>query len=427
SCRDGGRRRARPGRAVRIAGLAREETGETVRVAADVIWEDTERAPRRIHFETTEPFGAALTASPHAFLTAAIVPALRAGEARVAIEGAVCPQLRDGLTTVMQVLNRWWGPARRLVAIEPRDGFCPAVPPTPTRTGMFLSGGFDSLTTLRENRRSFPLDHPAAVRDALFVYGFDMGGPGDGDQTAFFEASAAALGPVAAETQVELIPVRTNLRELDPDGAAWPDEWFGSAAAAVAHAFSTRLSEVLIAASLDIKSLEPIGSHPLLDPSLSSAGLRVIHHGAHLSRLQKIRTVAQWDTALASVRVCWAGIQPGGPLNCGRCRKCLRAMLGLLVIGKLAEARSFPVREITPAMLEPARIDNAHLLGFYRELLDPLRTIGRDDLRAVIERKIGAFERSADWARETGVKGTLRRLDRTYLGGVFLRLARRVG
>jgi hypothetical protein len=411
---------------VRIENLRREEIGQTVRAAADVIWEDTERPPCRIHFETPEPFGADLTASPHAFLTAAIVPALRAGEARVAIEGAVCPELRDGLTTVMQVLNRWWDPARRVVAIEPRDGFRPSVPPARARTGMLLSGGFDSLTTLRENRRSFPLDHPAAVRDGLFIYGFDMGGPGDGDQTAFFETAAAALGPVAAETQVELIPVRTNLRELELDGASWPDEWFGSAAAAVAHAFSNRLSQILIAATLDIKSLEPIGSHPLLDPSLSSAGLRVIHHGAHLSRLQKIRIVAEWETALASVRVCWAGIGPGGPLNCGRCRKCLRAMMGLLVIGKLDQARSFPVREITPAMLEPARLDSPQLLGFYRELLDPLRAIRRDDLRAVIEDKIGAFEKLTEWKRERGVKGALRRLDRKYLGGVFLRLARLV-
>lgn len=411
---------------MRITNLARERHGERARIAADVVWETIDRPRSRIHFETIEPFAADLELDPHAFLLAAIVPAFRAGEARVAIEGSVCPRVRDGLATVMQVLAEWYGAARPLPTIEPRDGFTPATPCPRPRTGMFLSGGVDSLAMLRGNRLDYPLDHPGSVRDCFFVYGFDIGSPGSGDQTAFFEQARRSLAPVVEDARIDLIPVYTNLRILDPEGHAWPDEWFGIATASVAHAFSGRISSALIASSLDIKGLVPVGSHPILDQYFSSAGLQIIHGGAHLSRIQKIRLVADWPPALKSVRVCWAGVRVGGPLNCGQCRKCMRTMLGFLAIGKLDQADTFPVRQITPPMLHVIHVDNAHLLGFAQELIEQLRAIGRHDLADGLAALNADYVERSRWEKDVGWRGAVRRFDRIYLGGRLLRASRLV-
>jgi len=409
---------------MRITNLAREQHGERARVAADVVWETIDRPTSRIHFETIEPFAPDLALDPHAFLLAAIVPAFRAGEARIAIDGAVCPRLRNGLETVMQVLAQWYDSVRTLPKIEPRDGFRPPMPCPRPRTGMFLSGGVDSLAMLRCNRLDYPMDHPGSVRDCFFVYGFDIGMPGAGDQTSFFEQARRSLLPVIQDAGAELIPVYTNLRILDPEGSAWPDEWFGIATASVAHAFSGRISSALIAASLDIKGLVPVGSHPFLDQYFSSAGLQIIHDGAHMSRLQKIRLVADWAPALKSVRVCWAGVKVGGPLNCGQCRKCMRTMLGFLAIGKLDQAETFPVRQITPTMLHVIHIDNAHLLGFSNQLIENLRAIGRQDLADGLAKLNDAYVRRSRWEKDLGWRGALRRFDKKYLGGCLIRASR---
>ncbi|HUG36072.1 MAG TPA: hypothetical protein VML54_03925, partial [Candidatus Limnocylindrales bacterium] len=248
---------------------------------------------------------------------------------------------------------------------------------------------------LCRNRQSFPRDHPSAVRDCLFAYGFDIGTPAAGDQTEFFESAVGALRAVTDEAGASLIPVWTNLRHLDPDGRAWPTEWYGLAAASIAHALAPRLSRVLLAGGLDVGRLMPAGGHPMLDPYFGSAGLQVVHDGAHLSRVEKMRLVADWDVAIQNVRVCWAGIQTGGPFNCGRCHKCLLTMMGLVALSRLDRALSFPVREVTPAMLGDLRLDNPYLPTFYRELIAPLEAVGRRDLTRVIEAKIREHDRAA--------------------------------
>lgn len=376
---------------MRIEGLETQRDGSLARASARVTWEDRVAKSRVIHFQTDAAWADHLEAAPAAFLAAVVAPALRAQERRIAVEGAVCPALRDGLTTAMQILARWYDPQRRIPAIEAGEGFRPAPGPAAARTAMFLSGGVDSLALLRCNRQDYPPDHPAAVRDAFFVYGFDIGALTPRNREDFFARARSSLEPVIQETGVGLIPVRTNLRSL-AKGHIWPDEWFGLGLASVAHAFGSRISRALIASSLDVASLAPCGSHPMLDPYFSSASLRFVHEGAHLSRLAKIRLVSEWPAGLAALRVCWQDQGAGDPLNCGRCRKCLRVMMGLLVLGKLEQAPTFPVQRVTPEMLGSSEVD-AHVLGFYRELLDPLEAIGRGDLAAVIRGKVAAYER----------------------------------
>jgi hypothetical protein len=355
------------------------------------VWEDVDKPSTRVFIEAPEPFGADLSPDPHAFLLAAAIPALRAGEARIRIEGAVCPKLRDGLREAMQRLSRWrWrGSRRRLPAIETIGGDARAS--SGRRRAMFLSGGVDSLALLRRDRDRHPTGHPEAFQDAFFVDGFDIYWGPDGDGGDLYQRAMANLAPAAADAGVVLVPVRTNLRDLDSAGA-WLAEWLGAGTAAVAHAFARRIGHVSIAASNYRDELVPQGTHPDLDPLYSTAALTVSHDGADERRLERLARVAAWDAGLRALRVCWEGISPDGPLNCGRCHKCVLTRLELVAIGRLGDCRGFLAGDVTPETADVLRPTRDSSLGYFRELLEPLRAQGRADLAEVVAAKIAAHE-----------------------------------
>jgi hypothetical protein len=62
----------------------------------------------------------------------------------------------------------------------------------------------------------------------------------------------------------------------------------------------------------------------------STSSTRVLHDGADVTRLQKVSYVGGSDLALRHLHVCF---RQTAELNCGQCRKCTLAMLGLLLSG----------------------------------------------------------------------------------------------
>ena len=236
---------------MRIQDLRHEQRGRRRRVAATVIWEDCSRPTRDLFYEVDEAFASDLMPHPHAFLVACIVPALRHGEKRIAIDEAICPELRTGLRVNMGWLRHWSGGRYTLAKIEAKTDTRMPVPRTTERVGSFLSGGVDSLALLRENRLKFPAGHPRSIRDGIIVHGFDMGGvERTGSETEAYEKAVGSLAAIAADAQVELIPILTNVRHFDDDLTCWMNEFAGAAMASVAHAISNRLSCVYIGSQL---------------------------------------------------------------------------------------------------------------------------------------------------------------------------------
>jgi len=384
------------------------------RVAATVIWEDCDRPTQEIYFETTEAFAQDLTCNPHAFLIACIMPAMRHGEARVFIDAEICPQLRNGLITAMTWMRHWYGAKRKLVQIEAKTKSHLPTPRPPQRAGFFFSGGIDSLTTLRTNRLDFPSEHPGSFKDGLLIYGIEKDA-----EPEYFEQVVSYLSEIAQDADIRLIPVYTNVRYLDQDGAFWGQEFQGAVLAAVAHALSRRLTTVTIPSSFDINHLYPYGSHPLLDPNYSSSDLQIHHDSVLLSRLTKTKIVADWDVALQNLRVCNKKklIKPGA-LNCGQCEKCIRTMTGLLALGKLDKTPTFPKADVTENLL----VTNAYIKHppygefYYRELIAPLAAKGRHDLVRGIEQIIARYHRQE----------RLKQIDRQFLKGNLLKFYKKV-
>lgn len=400
---------------MRIEDLTQIQSGNTARIEASVIWEDSERPQRKIFFETDRGFADALVCGPHPFLVACAIPAMRHGEQRITVDAPICPELRRGLTTAMGWLCHWYGSPRRPVSIETKPGIHQPLLRASRGAGSFLSGGVDSLATLRANRLDFPLDHPDSIQDCLVVHGFDIGGvEKSGSEDAFFERTLAALSPVVQDAKVMLIPVHTNVRHLDDDVYFWMDEFFGAALASVAHAVSGRLASVAIASGLNIPNVRPHGSNPLLDPNYSSHDLQVRHDGVTFSRLDKVRLIADWPVGLKNLRVCT--MNPNEMLNCGKCDKCLRTMTELLAIGRLADTQVFPIHDVSTEMLDRISFEAGYDVAFYQELIDPLISQGRQDLVKVIASKSREYRGHQAWLEERDWKGSIKRFDRKFLG-----------
>jgi hypothetical protein len=397
---------------MRIGTVRHERRDGRTRVSARVVWEDTTRDQFDLYFETDDQFASGLTSRADAFLIAAVLPAFKHGERRIAVDGQVSPELIQGLTTVMAWLREWSDYQRDLTLLD-------VVPAAkieslaPRNAGFFLSGGVDSLATLRLNREHYPETHPGSIRDGILVYGLEV------EQPDMFALAVAAAQAVAAESDITLQPLYTNIRHLDEDWVFYRDQWQGAILAAVGHALANRLSVISIAATYDIPNLAPWGSHPLLDPNFSTCYLRVVHDAVVMSRLEKVKLLLEWPTALKRMRVCnRTELYKPGTLNCGQCEKCVRTMLELLALQALERAEAFAQDDVAEDLVSRVHIHDDYVASCYRDLLEPLKQHGRRDLVRGIEHALTRYR------GKIGYKEKLRRFDRRYLNGSVAALKR---
>jgi hypothetical protein len=398
---------------MQIANIRIESTDARMRAVGTVTWEDCGRPSRDVYFETTEEFGGYLSIDTDAFVTAAILAACAHGERRLLVEGEICPVLRDGLVTAMSLVSHWYHLGWEPVVLEGKTRSTGRPRSLEQRAALFLLGDIDSLATLRANRLNYLPQHPATVRDGFLVYGLE-------DQPPAFEHLLASLSGFARAADITLIPVYTNLRSLDDRSEFWCDLSEAAGLSSIAHAFKQRISRAYIAASSDIPNLSPHASHPLLDPNYGSHDVAIRHDGVALSRLAKTRLVAEWDVALAALRVCDRREHaPADYLNCGQCEKCLGTLLALLALGARERAITFPRIDLSEELVMATVTLHRRNIHFYREVIAPLQTVGRDDLARSIQRKLDRYP-AAGWPRPLasfdrhGLDGRLRMLTRLW-------------
>jgi hypothetical protein len=97
--------------------------------------------------------------------------------------------------------------------------------------------------------------------------------------------------------------VRTNIRTLIDRLFRWADI-FASGLAAVGLSAQGCVEKCTFATDCDYSHLLPRGTHPALDHLWSAENLRIIHDGYELTRLEKVRRVAEMDLAMRYLRVC---------------------------------------------------------------------------------------------------------------------------
>ena len=374
--------------------------------SATIVWEDRPYPEQALSFEVEdgETSDASAFEAPceDAFLAACFPLAALHGEARVRIEGHPCPMLVEGLRTAHAWWASWGGMPPQAPVIESLSGGRAVDLTTPRRAVACLSGGVDGLHMLLRNRQLYRPSDPAYIREALFVHGFDIGKRARRPEDEHFRMALALLEPVAAETGLRLIRCRTNLRHLPSKPGFWANRHNGAALAAVGHAATLGPAFLFIGGTYHVSDPVPVGSHPAVDGLFSSQRVTVIHDGSRFSRLEKVRELAQWPTALAALRVCPDNISDRP--NCGHCEKCLRTRLELLAAG-VEETTAFGP-SLTPVELWDQTVP--HPIGDralrYKDLIPPLRARGLSALCRVLEERIDAYQkRVAERALWSGI------------------------
>lgn len=398
---------------MRIVDVRREDEGGWASAVATVIWERTKRPAQTLMFSTPESTGSYLTVNPDAFLTAAALPAAYHFERTLTIEGRVCPTLLVGVEEAMALHHSWmkdYEPVRILA--EQLDE--PRKPSDSGSAAVMLSGGVDALASLRSNRRDFTPDHSSYFKRGIVLSaGFDA-----------FEMYPGSwywrrLEDIAQSSDLQLIAVSTNSRELEPSNHFFVYRYLAALLSATAHSLGGGVTHVAIASGGNPIS-EVQGTHPDLDHLFSSGAVQIEHHMADVDRWEKTRMIADWPAAQKALRVCtYSNRLPEGTPNCGRCEKCLRTILTLVAMGRLRDFDVFGVHEVSAEYLRE-NLGFVHWeLGYYVDLVQKLEENGRADLSVVVK------EKAAEAARKkNSLPRRLRRLERSLLGG-FLRRAKR--
>ena len=356
---------------------------------ASILWEESGHPEKQLRFLIEDGAPDAGEPPADAFLAACYPLACVHGEKRLRIEAEPCPMLVEGLYTV----HAWWESWGGMPGAAPRI----ETPHRPTqraaerrRRGVaFLSGGVDSLHLLLRNRRCYREDDPAYLRDALFIHGFDIGKRRREPEEARFRAAFRRLAAVAAETGLRLLACRTDLRQLPTKPDFWTHRHNVGALAAVGHAAAQGPAFLFVAGGYHVEHPIPMGTHPAVDGLYSSQRVTVVHDGARFRRLDKIRELASWPTALAALRVCPAA--SGEEMNCRVCEKCLSTRLELLAAGVEETPALGP--SYTPLELWEAAVPVplGHRALRYQDLLEPLRARGCEALARMLEEKIAIY------------------------------------
>ena len=381
-------------------------TEDMRRLSATVIWEDHDFPAQELTFEICrqtddaeptqpeaglDPLLASDGPRPDAFLAGCFPLAAVHGEARVRIDGSPCPMLVEGLQTAHGWWSSWGGMPASAPDIETSADAHTVSADRWRRAAAFLSGGVDGLHMLMRNRQTYRPNDPACIRDVLFIHGFDIGKRARNPEDQRFRAALRRLAPVAAETGVNVIACRTNLRHLPSKPDFWTYRHNGAALAAVGHAALCGPAFLFIGASHHLADPVPMGSHPAVDHLLSSQRLQIIHDGSRFTRLEKVRELATWPTGLAALRVCPE--TSGEEANCGRCEKCLRTRLELLAAGVEETAAFGP--SLTPIELwdEAVPAPSGHRAIMYEHLLPALRARGLSALCRALEARIDVYRK----------------------------------
>jgi hypothetical protein len=241
-----------------------------------------------------------------------------------------------------------------------------------------FSGGVDSFTTLYAHLGASAAGEDFRLTHLFYAHGFDipLGNP-------LYDEFAAEFAGLAKDWNLGFIGLETNARKIVEPHVPWVNS-HGACLTACALLLAGGARKFIIPSTNRHSLLfAPCGSNPVTDPMFGTESLDIIHHGSHLSRIQKIVAIADRGEARQHLRVCWKNVP--GQRNCGRCVKCLKTMMPLAVAGVLDKFAVFPPlppwNEIDPKCFAPLDLSRyAPELSYADELREFARATGRHGL-----------------------------------------------
>jgi hypothetical protein len=404
---------------MRIEALTRRSRGDRTRIEARFVYEDSYLPPVDVYYEAGPPLANALQATPEAFVLSGLPIALWEGERRLQVEGALDAKLAGGLGRAGALLASWYDRCGK-IKLEPTKGLRDTKPRPQRRTVALMSGGVDAMAMLVENRRHFPLDHPSSIRTVLYAFGFSFLDRPKGKESPFmrarYEVQARRLEALGDRVGFDVIRVDTNVRLLDPSRPPFYYAAHSGAFLAPLIASPGYVGDALMASAGEGGPIQCAhGSHPMLDVEYSTGAVQVRHMQPQVARTDKVRMIADWEPAFDTLQVChgWKAPSPDAA-NCGRCEKCMRTMVGLLICKALPRFTTFPHDDVTPEMIDKIKIKKRRDYLTMPEVIGGLECIGRYDLVRAIQTQVARLP----MRRPAGPKGRWHRMIQNAYRGV---------
>ncbi len=146
----------------------------------------------------------------------------------------------------------------------------------------------------------------------------------------------------------------------------------------------------------------------MTDPLFNEC-VEIIHDGAEARRVEKVRKIAECESALANLRVCFDDMN----VNCGKCPKCLRTMISLKLLGVLVS--SFCNSSLKTIRKMSVKTSFGPI--FFNEIIELAQQSQDEELRAALH----ACKKRHELKEQLLVE-----LDRVLLGKIIKRTYRRL-
>ncbi|MBI2712395.1 MAG: hypothetical protein HYX41_06010 [Bdellovibrio sp.] len=278
-------------------------------------------------FVSTDP---ELLASDHLdpFAVSLLLVGMKRKEA-IRINGSLSRSVYEGMKKYQEIYHEWFPDQFHLIEILPDS--LREEPSYQSKhesleslgSAAAFSGGVDSFYSflkLAHGTESPKLTH------TLFMAGFDM----PLNLKDSIHQLTSTYSKLMTDSGISFVTGSTNIRKF-VNSVEWTNA-HGQALIASALFFESHWQSFTIPSSYTHGSYPKWGTHPSLDPLLSTSTMKFKHHGAEKNRVSKLEWIAQHPESFHKVRVCW--IQELGLQNCGVCEKCIRTQLALQILDK---------------------------------------------------------------------------------------------
>jgi 7-cyano-7-deazaguanine synthase in queuosine biosynthesis len=311
------------------------------------------------------------------------------------LPGPVSRRLLDRAEILQDIMLEWYPWYTKPIPLdfevaEPLD--------LPAERGVIstFTGGVDSFHTVLENRER--------LTELLFIHGVDI----RLEETDFRMRVSKELTAAATDIGLPLLQVETNARDLTDPYASWGKKAHGSILSSVAILLAERADTFLIPGSRLRSTVRGVGwgSHVLIDRLNSTDYLSVVHDSADTTRHSKTARIAQSESALRYLRVCYSSTEE---YNCGTCPKCRRTQLDLDLVGITDTNRIFAESVPIPQVLAEFEIPAPGALNFAKQTVRVARDLGRTDVVHALKRAIHRYEAEEVTRQALRLRYTLRR------------------
>lgn len=317
--------------------------GQKLQISARIEFENKQpKVPTELWFRFPSHSQSLISTDCDPFVVALLLLAMQRAES-IHVRGSLSRSLYQGLHKYQEIFHSWFPNRFKLIGIYPQDLRNDPIPSSPEQACAF-SGGVDSFYTFLTLIGRNQVTHKPEIMPkpklthTLFMAGFDM--------PLHLSASISELtnsyAGMMQDLGIHFIEGSTNVRHF-----VNPTDWtnaHGPALIASALFFKKTWTHFYIPASYTLDTHPQWGSHPELDPLLSTESLRFVHHGAYANRVTKLATVTQAQESFDRLRVCW--IQDLGLKNCGQCEKCIRTMSALDILDSLSFYTTFGTKKM---------------------------------------------------------------------------------